>query len=251
MLAKRIIPCLDVKDGKTVKGINFLGLKEVGDPVEMGIRYALQGADEIVYLDVSATIEGRNTFLKMVSSVAKNLSIPFTVGGGISSIENASALLLAGADKVSLNSAAVRDPSLVYNLAKRYGSQFVVVAIDARQIDGKWVVVTHSGKRETELELFTWAKEVENLGAGEILFTSMDHDGTKQGYACETLKKLSDSISIPLIASGGAGNTEHFSELFLNKCADGALASSVFHYGEINITELKRVLKSKNIDIRL
>jgi len=251
MLAKRIIPCLDVKDGKTVKGVNFLGLKEVGNPVEMGVRYALEGADELVYLDVSSTIEGRETFLRMVSSVAKNLNIPFTVGGGISSMEGASALLMAGADKVSVNSAAVKDPALVYNLAKRYGSQFVVVAIDARLKDGKWVVVTHSGNRETDLELFSWAKEVENLGAGEILFTSMDHDGTKQGYACDTLKKLSESISIPLIASGGAGKREHFKELFVNNCAEGALASSVFHYGEINISDLKKFLKSNNIEIRL
>lgn len=227
MLAKRIIPCLDVKDGKTVKGVNFLGLKEVGNPVEMGVRYALEGADELVYLDVSATIEGRETFLRMVSSVAKNLNIPFTVGGGISSMEGASALLMAGADKVSVNSAAVKDPALVYNLAKRYGSQFVVVAIDARLKDGKWVVVTHSGNRETDLELFTWAKEVEDLGAGEILFTSMDHDGTKQGYACDTLKKLSESISIPLIASGGAGKREHFKELFVNNCAEGDRKSVV------------------------
>lgn len=251
MLAKRIIPCLDVKDGKTVKGVNFLGLKEVGNPVEMGVRYALEGADELVYLDVSATIEGRETFLRMVSSVAKNLNIPFTVGGGISSMEGASALLMAGADKVSVNSAAVKDPALVYNLAKRYGSQFVVVAIDARLKDGKWVVVTHSGNRETDLELFTWAKEVEDLGAGEILFTSMDHDGTKQGYACDALKRLSESISIPLIASGGAGKREHFKELFVNNCAEGALASSVFHYGEINISDLKKFLKSNNIEMRL
>lgn len=251
MLAKRIIPCLDVKDEKTVKGVNFLGLKEVGNPVEMGVRYALEGADELVYLDVSATIEGRETFLRMVSSVAKNLNIPFTVGGGISSMEGASALLMAGADKVSVNSAAVKDPALVYNLAKRYGSQFVVVAIDARLKDGKWVVVTHSGNRETDLELFTWAKEVEDLGAGEILFTSMDHDGTKQGYACDALKRLSESISIPLIASGGAGKREHFKELFVNNCAEGALASSVFHYGEINISDLKKFLKSNNIEIRL
>jgi len=251
MLAKRIIPCLDVRDGKTVKGINFLGLREVGDPVEMGVKYASQGADELVYLDVSATIEGRGTFLKMVSSVAKNLNIPFTVGGGISTLDNASALLLAGADKVSINSAAVKDPSLVYKIARRYGSQFVVVAIDARLKGRRWVVVTHSGNNETERELFSWAKEVENLGAGEILFTSMDHDGTKQGYACDALKRLSGSISIPLIASGGAGKVEHFTELFSQDCAEGALASSVFHYGEINITELKRILKSNNIEIRL
>jgi len=251
MLAKRIIPCLDVKDGKTVKGINFLGLKEVGDPVEMGIRYSEEGADELVYLDVSATLEGRGIFRNMVSSVAKNINIPFTVGGGISSLKDASELLLAGADKISINSAAVRSPDLIYQIAKRYGSQFIVVAIDAKVMNEKWRVVTHSGTIETGLELFSWAKQVEELGAGEILFTSMDHDGTKQGYACNTLKQLTNSISIPVIASGGAGRMEHFVELFANNCADGALASSVFHYGEININELKKLLKLNKIEVRL
>jgi len=251
MLAKRIIPCLDVKDGKTVKGINFLGLKEVGDPVEMGIRYSEEGADELVYLDVSATLEGRGIFRNMVSSVAKNINIPFTVGGGISSLKDASELLLAGADKISINSAAVRSPDLIYQIAKRYGSQFIVVAIDAKVMNEKWRVVTHSGTIETGLELFSWAKQVEELGAGEILFTSMDHDGTKQGYACNTLKQLTNSISIPVIASGGAGRMEHFVELFANNCADGALASSVFHYGKININELKKLLKLNRIEVRL
>ncbi|HON55216.1 MAG TPA: imidazole glycerol phosphate synthase subunit HisF [Bacteroidales bacterium] len=251
MLAKRIIPCLDVKDGKTVKGINFLGLKEVGDPVEMGIRYSEEGADELVYLDVSATLEGRGIFRNMVSSVAKNINIPFTVGGGVSSLEDASELLLAGADKISINSAAVKSPDLIYQIAKRYGSQFIVVAIDAKLIDGKWRVVTHSGTIETKFELFSWAKLVEELGAGEILFTSMDHDGTEQGYASNTLKQLTNSLSIPVIASGGAGRMEHFVELFANNCADGALASSVFHYGKININELKKLLKLNKIEIRL
>lgn len=251
MLAKRIIPCLDVRDGKTVKGINFLGLREVGDPVEMGKRYAADGADELVYLDISATLEGRGTFLRLVSSVAKNINIPFTVGGGISTIEDASALLLAGADKISINSAAVNNPGLITQIADKYGSQFLVVAIDAMFIDNKWTVVTHSGNKRTTLELFSWAKEAENRGAGEILFTSMDHDGTKSGYPCKELRRLSEILSIPLIASGGAGSVDHFIELFKGDCADAALASSIFHYNNINITDLKRELKENKIEIRL
>ncbi|MFA5848460.1 MAG: imidazole glycerol phosphate synthase subunit HisF [Bacteroidales bacterium] len=251
MLAKRIIPCLDVRDGKTVKGVNFLGLREVGDPVEMGKRYAADGADELVYLDISATLEGRGTFLKLVSSVAKNINIPFTVGGGISTIEDASALLLAGADKISINSAAVNNPGLITQIADKYGSQFLVVAIDAMFIDNKWTVVTHSGNKKTILELFSWAKEAENRGAGEIMFTSMDHDGTKRGYPCKELRRLSEMISIPLIASGGAGCVGHFIELFKGDCADAALASSIFHYNQINIKDLKRELKENNIEIRL
>lgn len=251
MLAKRIIPCLDVRDGKTVKGINFLGLREVGDPVEMGKRYSRQGADELVYLDISATIEGRRTFLKLVSSVARNINIPFTVGGGIYSLQDATALLSAGADKISINSAAVANPGLITQIADKYGSQFIVVAIDARLSEERWEVVTHSGNRKTDLELFSWAKEAERLGAGEILFTSMDHDGTKSGYACQELKRLSDILSIPLIASGGAGKVEHFVELFKGNCADAALASSIFHYNEVSIDKLKNELKSNNIEVRL
>ncbi len=251
MLAKRIIPCLDVREGKTVKGVNFLGLQDVGDPVEMGMKYAREGADELVYLDISATIEGRGTFLNLVSSVAKNINIPFTVGGGISTLDDASALLLAGADKISINSAAVRDPDLITRIAGKYGSQFLVVAIDAKLIDGKWMVVTHSGSKMRDLELFRWAKEAEMLGAGEILFTSMDHDGTKAGYACEELLKLSDMLSIPLIASGGAGSVEHFIELFSGNCADAALASSIFHYNQISIGDLKKELKTNKIEVRL
>jgi len=251
MLAKRIIPCLDVRDGKTVKGINFLSLREVGDPVEMGKRYAADGADELVYLDISATLEGRGTFLRLVSSVAKNINIPFTVGGGISTIEDASALLLAGADKISINSAAVNNPGLITQIADKYGSQFLVVAIDAMFIDNKWTVVTHSGNKKTTLELFSWAKEAESRGAGEILFTSMDHDGTKSGYPCKELRRLSEILSIPLIASGGAGCVDHFIELFKGDCADAALASSIFHYNNINITDLKRELKENKIEIRL
>lgn len=251
MLAKRIIPCLDVRNGKTVKGVNFLGLKEVGDPVEMGMKYAREGADELVYLDISATIEGRGTFLKLVSSVARNINIPFTVGGGISSLEDASALLLAGADKISINSAAVKDPDLISRIAGKYGSQFLVVAIDAKFINGRWMVVTHSGSRMRELELFSWAKEAERLGAGEILFTSMDHDGTKNGYACNELRELSGMLTIPLIASGGAGSIAHFVELFSGNCADAALASSIFHYNEISVGQLKKELRNNKIEVRL
>jgi len=251
MLAKRIIPCLDVRDGKTVKGVNFLGLKEVGNPVEMGKRYAAEGADELVYLDISATLEGRKTFLKLVSEVAKNINIPFTVGGGISSLENASDLLLAGADKISINSAAVINPGLITQIANKYGSQFLVVAIDAVFIDQTWVVVTHSGNKKTSFELFSWAKEAENRGAGEILFTSMDHDGTKKGYPYSELLILSEILSIPLIASGGAGSIEHFVELFKKDCADAALASSIFHYNEISIGKLKKELKKNKIEVRL
>lgn len=251
MLAKRIIPCLDVRDGKTVKGVNFLGIKEVGDPVEMGRRYSEEGADELIYLDISATLEGRRTFLKLVSEVAKNINIPFTVGGGISSLDNASDLLNAGADKISINSAAVKNPELISQIANKYGSQFLVVAIDAKLIEQKWAVVTHSGSRKTTYELFSWAKEAENRGAGEILFTSMDHDGTKKGYPCRELLKLSEILSIPLIASGGAGCVEHFVELFTKDCANAALASSVFHYNEISILELKKELKNNKIEIRL
>jgi cyclase len=251
MLAKRIIPCLDVKDGKTVKGINFLGLKEVGDPVEMGLKYAKEGADELVYLDISATNEGRRTFLNLVSSVASNINIPFTVGGGISSIEDASALLLAGADKISINSSAVATPDLISTIAKKYGSQFLVVAIDAKFINGEWRVVTHSGYKVTNKELFSWAKEAENLGAGEILFTSMDHDGTKMGYPCKELLSLSKMLTIPLIASGGAGKIEHFVDLFSSDCADAALASSIFHYNEVTISSLKKELRKNNIEVRL
>ena len=251
MLSKRIIPCLDVKNGKTVKGINFLGLKEVGDPVEMGLRYALDGADELVYLDVSATNEGRGTFLELVSRIAKRINIPFTVGGGIRSVEQAAALLLAGADKISVNSAAVENPDLITTIAGRYGSQFIVVAVDAVFINGLWKVVTHSGAKITELELFSWVKKAEKLGAGEILFTSVNHDGTRGGYACGELKAISEMVSIPVIASGGAGSREDFLNLFKDDCADGALASSVFHYRDIDIYELKRYLKNNGINIRI
>ena len=217
----------------------------------MGKRYSRDGADELVYLDISATIEGRHTFLKLVSSVARNINIPFTVGGGINSLEDATALLSSGADKISINSAAVANPGLITEIADKYGSQFIVVAIDARISDGRWKVVTHSGNRTTDLELFSWAREAERLGAGEIMFTSMDHDGTKNGYACQELKHLSNILSIPLIASGGAGSIEHFTELFKGECADAALASSIFHFNEVSIQKLKNELKTNNIEVRL
>lgn len=251
MLAKRIIPCLDIKDGTTVKGINFLGLRNVGDPVELGQKYAAEGADELVYLDISATNEGRKTFAELVTRIAEGIDIPFTVGGGISSVDDAGRLLLAGADKVTVNSAAVRRPELVDEIAGRYGSQFIVVAIDAKTIDGQWVVMTHGGKRLSERELFSWAKEAQERGAGEILFTSMDHDGTKSGYPCETYARLCDMLSIPVVASGGAGSVEDIAEVLTVGKADAALAASIFHYGEIPIPVLKRELDKKGINIRL
>ena len=251
MLAKRIIPCLDIKDGQTVKGINFLELRNVGDPVELGRRYAEEGADELVYLDISATLEGRKTFADLVKRIAENINIPFTVGGGISSVDDAAPLLWAGADKVTVNSAAVRNPALISDLAGKYGSQFVVVAIDAKQIDGRWTVTTHGGKQPTEKELFSWAKEAQERGAGEILFTSMDHDGTKNGYPIETFAELSGMLSIPIVASGGAGNTAHIAEVLSAGKADAALAASIFHYGEIRIGDLKQQLHEQGIPVRL
>ncbi len=251
MLAKRIIPCLDIKDGQTVKGINFLGLQNVGDPVELGRRYADEGADELVYLDISATLEGRKTFAQLVEKIAANINIPFTVGGGIGSVDDAGLLLKAGADKVTVNSAAVRNPQLISDIASRYGNQFVVVAIDAKTIDGRWVVTTHGGKKPSERELFSWAKEAEDRGAGEILFTSMDHDGTKNGYPCDTFARLSEMLSIPIIASGGAGSVQDIAEVLTTGKADAALAASIFHYGEIAIPDLKRQLAEQNINVRL
>lgn len=251
MPAKRIIPCLDVRGGRTVKGINFEGLADVGDPVELGARYAAQGADELVYLDISASREERATFTGLVSRIAERINIPFTVGGGISSVGDAARLLDAGADKITVNSAAVADPSLVEAIASRYGRQFVVVAIDARQVDGTWRVTTHGGSRLTDRELFSWALEVENRGAGEIMFTSMDHDGTRSGYPCDTFARLCDSLNIPVIASGGAGSVEDIAQVLGDGHADAALAASIFHYGEITIPELKRRLSTFNIEVRL
>lgn len=250
MLAKRIIPCLDIRDGQTVKGIHFEGLRQVGDPVELGAKYAAQGADELVYLDISASEEGRRTFTELVTRIAARIDIPFTVGGGISSVEDAGRLLDAGADKVTVNSAAVRNPALIDAIAARYGSQFVVASIDARQVDGRWVVTTHGGKRPTDRELFTWVREAVERGAGEILFTSMDHDGTKNGYPCETFAQLAE-LPVPIIASGGAGSVGHIAEVLTRGRADAALAASIFHYDEIPIPVLKRELDRRGIPVRL
>ena len=252
MLAKRIIPCLDVMNGQVVKGINFLGLKEIGDPVEMGAEYSAQGADELVYLDISASSEGRKTFTDLVRRISERIDIPFTVGGGISSFEDGARLLDAGAAKITINSAAVQHPELIGKIASHYGSQFVVVAIDARQTpDGKWQVMTHGGHRETDRELFSWAAEVQDRGAGEILFTSMDHDGTKNGYACQAYSEMASFLTIPVIASGGAGTVAHIEEVLREGKADAALAASIFHYGEIRIPELKRKLREDGINVRI
>jgi cyclase len=251
MLTKRIIPCLDIKNGRTVKGVNFVDLRDAGDPVELAKQYADFGADELVFLDISATLEGRATVLDMVLHVAEQVNIPFTVGGGISSVEDVDALLKCGADKVSINSSAVKRPELVNELADKFGSQCVVVAIDAKQVGGQWKVHLAGGSIPTDIDLFEWAKEVEKRGAGEILFTSMNHDGTKNGFANEALAKLSEELNIPIIASGGAGNVQHFIDTFKDGKADAALAASVFHFGEIPIPELKKELKKNNIEVRL
>ena len=251
MLTKRIIPCLDIKNGRTVKGVNFVDLKDAGDPVELAKKYTETGADELVFLDISATEERRATLIDLVRKVAAAINIPFTVGGGISSVADVDVLLRNGADKISINSSAVKNPDLIDEIAAKYGSQCVVVAIDAKQIDGNWIVHLVGGKVPTELNLFDWAKEVELRGAGEILFTSMNNDGTKNGFANDALAKLSEIVNIPIIASGGAGTKEHFAETFINGKADAALAASVFHYQEIEIPELKQFLKEKEISIRL
>jgi len=251
MLTKRIIPCLDIKNGRTVKGVNFVDLKDAGDPVELAKKYAETGADELVFLDISATEERRATLIDLVRKVAAAINIPFTVGGGISSVADVDVLLRNGADKISINSSAVKNPDLINEIAAKYGSQCVVVAIDAKQIDGDWIVHLVGGKVPTELNLFDWAKEVEQRGAGEILFTSMNNDGTKNGFANEALAKLSEIVNIPIIASGGAGTREHFAETFINGKADAALAASVFHYQEIEIPALKQFLKNQNISVRL
>jgi cyclase len=250
MLAKRIIPCLDIKDGRTVKGVNFVDLKDAGDPVELGKRYCEEGADELVFLDITATHEKRKTLAALAKNIAQHLNIPFTIGGGISSVNDASYLLEAGADKISINSAAVKNPDLINQLADTFGNQFVVVAIDAKQINGEWFVFLNGGRLLTDIPLLQWAKEAENRGAGEILFTSMDHDGTKNGFACEALAEMSDLVGIPIIASGGAGNIDHFSEVFTVGKADAGLAASIFHFNEVNIPELKQALKCSGISVR-
>lgn len=250
MLAKRIIPCLDIKDGRTVKGVNFLDLKDAGDPVELGKKYSEEGADELVFLDITATHEKRKTLAVLAKNIALHLNIPFTIGGGITSIDDASYLLEAGADKISVNSAAVKNPSLINQLADTFGSQFVVVAIDAKQINGKWFVYLNGGRLATEIPLFQWAKEAENRGAGEILFTSMDHDGTKNGFACKALAEMSNLVGIPIIASGGAGKIDHFTEVFTIGMADAGLAASIFHFNEIKISDLKQSLHRHGIPVR-
>jgi cyclase len=250
MLTKRIIPCLDIKDSRTVKGVNFVNLRDAGDPVELAQRYAQEGADELVFLDISASEEKRKTLAKLVRDVAKAIDIPFTVGGGINAMEDVGILLDNGADKVSINSAAVRRPALIGEVANRFGTQCVVVAIDAKQIASEWVVHLVGGKVPTERKLFSWSKEAVDRGAGELLFTSMDHDGTKQGFANNALRKLSETVSVPVIASGGAGIIQHFIDTFTEGKADAALAASVFHFKDISIPELKKKLRSHKIPMR-
>lgn len=251
MLTKRIIPCLDIKNGRTVKGVNFVGLRDAGDPVELAKKYADEGADELVFLDISATLEGRNTTLEMVLKVAEQVNIPFTVGGGISSIDDVDRLLKFGADKISINSSAIKRPELINELSNKFGSQCIVVAIDAKQIEGNWRVHLAGGSIVTDLDLFDWAKEAEQRGAGEILFTSMNNDGTKDGFANDALAKLSEELNIPIIASGGAGSIQHFVDAFNIGKSDAALAASVFHFKEIAIQDLKKELKKNNIEVRL
>ncbi|MFQ7112758.1 imidazole glycerol phosphate synthase subunit HisF [Hallella bergensis] len=250
-LAKRIIPCLDVRNGETVKGINFVNLRSAGDPVELGKAYSDAGADELVFLDITASFEERKTFTNLVSRVAQEVNIPFTVGGGISTIDDVERMLLAGADKVSINSAAIRNPQLINQIASKFGSQVCVCAIDARLDEDGWHCYVKGGRERTALSLFDWANEVADRGAGEVLFTSMDHDGVKQGYANEALAQLAENIPIPVIASGGAGRKEHFRDAFVQGHADAALAASVFHFGEIKIPELKKYLSKEGINVRL
>ena len=251
MLAKRIIPCLDIKDGRTVKGINFENLRDAGDAVELGKWYSENGADELVFLDITATHEKRKTFAELVTKIALNLNIPFTVGGGISAVDDVARMLDAGADKVSVNSAAIRNPQLIDDIAKAYGSQCIVVAIDAKQLGNQWFVHLNGGRIKTELDLFAWSDEVCKRGGGEILFTSMDHDGTKQGFANEALARISKAVSIPVIASGGAGTMPHFFDTFTEGYADAALAASIFHFKEISIFDLKKYLNDKGIVVRI
>ena len=251
MLAKRIIPCLDVKNGKTVKGVNFENFRDAGDPVELGRRYSDEGADELVFLDITASLEGRDTFVNVVRRVAENLNIPFTVGGGINKMSDVNVMLNAGADKISINSSALRNPGLIDEISSHYGNQVCVVAIDAKcEADGHWHCYVKGGSERTDRELFEWAHEAQERGAGEILFTSMNHDGVKTGFACEALRELNDRLSIPIIASGGCGAMDHFVDVFDNGKADAALAASVFHFNEISIKELKHYLKANNINVR-
>lgn len=251
MLAKRIIPCLDIKDGRTVKGVNFLNLRDAGDPVELGARYAAEGADELVFLDITATHEKRKTLAELVKRIAQAINIPFTVGGGVGSVKDVSVLLEAGADKISINSAAVRNPQLLNEMAGEFGSQCIVVAIDAKKMKDDWQVFLNGGRLQTELQAVDWAIEAEQRGAGEILLTSMDHDGSKNGFAIALTKAVSDQVNIPVIASGGAGERRHFSAIFKEGNADAALAASIFHFGEIPIPHLKSFLLKEKINVRL
>jgi cyclase len=250
MLAKRIIPCLDIKDGRTVKGINFLELRDAGDPVEQGALYAEQGADELCFLDITATIQGRDTFAELVKDIAAHLNIPFTVGGGIRTVQDVGRLLAAGADKITINSVAVQNPPIISEMARQFGSQCVVVAIDTKYVDGQWIVHTHAGTRPTGIETVGWAREAFERGAGEILLTSMDHDGTKNGFAIDITRAVSEAVNIPVIASGGAGQISHFSDVFTRGKADAGLAASIFHFKEIAIPELKAQLRNEHIAIR-
>ncbi len=251
MLAKRIIPCLDVKDGQTVKGVNFVNFRDAGDPVELGERYSRDGADELVYLDITASHEGRKTFVELVSRVAERVSIPFTVGGGINAVDDVDKLLNAGADKVSVNSAALRNPDLIDGISRRFGNQVCVVAIDARCVNGEWICHINGGRIPTDRKLVEWAHEAQERGAGEILFTSMNHDGVKAGFACDALAKLHESLQIPVIASGGAGDYGHFYDVFTVGGADAALAASIFHFQEISIPKLKNYLGTRGVEVRL
>ena len=250
MLFKRIIPCLDIKNGRTVKGVNFVNLRDAGDPVALAAQYAMEGADELVFLDISATQERRSTMLKWVEQVAREINIPFTVGGGVSSVEGAYAILRAGADKVAVNSAAISSPELLSELRDQFGSQCVVLAVDGAKEEGRWEVYRGGGRERTGLELFSWVKKGVALGAGEVLFTSMDHDGTGDGFAIEALRQLSKEVNVPIIASGGAGNMEHFKEVLEEEVADAALAASVFHFGEIRLPDLKTYLETEKIRVR-
>lgn len=251
MLTKRIIPCLDIKDGRTVKGVNFVDLRDAGDPVELAERYTKEGADELVFLDISATLEKRKTLVELVRKVAEAIHIPFTVGGGISSVADVRALLNAGADKVSINSSAVKTPDLIDELSREFGSQCVVVAIDSRNVNGVDLVHTHGGTKPTDLETIAWVKEVARRGAGELLLTSMDHDGTKAGFALDLTRRVAEAVNIPVIASGGGGNEAHFADVFTKGAADAALAASIFHYKEVEIMHLKNELVKNDLPIRL
>lgn len=251
MLEKKIIPCLDVKDGKTVKGVNFVNFRDAGDPVEMGAQYCRDGADELVYLDITASYEGRKTFTELVKKIASRINIPFTVGGGINELEDVGRLLSAGADKISINTAALRNPGLIDEVAKAFGSKVCVIAIDANFENGDWLCYLNGGHTPSDRNLFDWAAEAQDRGAGEILFTSMSHDGVKTGYPNEALARLSDILKIPVTASGGAGEKEHFRDVFINGKADAALAASVFHFGEINIRALKEYLRNEGINVRI